>query len=77
MGRYIIVIQRSSSILGAIGSKSRSKEVKRSREVKNPLRKNYWTKLGGKIHNCDKKNEFDFGGDRVERSKGQEMLKNH
>ena len=28
VGRYIIVIRRSSSILGAIGSKSRSREVK-------------------------------------------------
>ena len=33
---YIIVIGRTSSILGAIGS--RSKEVKRSREVKNLFR---------------------------------------
>ena len=53
--------------MGSIGSRSRSREVKRSKEVKNPLRKNYWTKFGGKIHvhNCDWKNKFDFGSDRV------------
>ena len=59
-----MVIQRKSSILGAIGSRSR--EVKR--EVKNPLHKNYWTnliKFGGKIHNCDTKKGFDFGSDRL------------
>ena len=35
---YIIVIGRTSSILGAIGSRSRSREVERSREVKNLFR---------------------------------------